>query len=315
MRHRGVWVSWLSAAALAAGACDCGESGTATAPSDAGAPAFDASIALFPGPCTIEVDTDVDGRPETVTWLEYDAAGLLVLREDDVDGDGEIESRTFHEHDAEGNVLVIAEDGDADGSIDARLVSRYENGRVVEIVMYDGAERAIGRTTILRDPHGNAAVEEIDAGADGTVDWRGVYAYDGDSNLIREEHDVAADGELEVLVDHRWEGGLHVRTTVDRGVDGEADEETRYEHDVTGKLLRTTFDADADGTPEVLETRTYDQRGRLARFEVDLGADGVVDWRQDSVWDEHGNLLEERADVDVDGRVDSVTSFSYGCFE
>ena len=45
------------------------------------------------------------------------------------------------------------------------------------------------RTTYTYDANGNVLTQEVDHGADGTVDRRGAYTYDANGNVLTEEWD------------------------------------------------------------------------------------------------------------------------------
>lgn len=73
---------------------------------------------------TIELDSDIDGRPERVFHYE---AGVLRGEDRDTDGDGELDA--FDRLDPEGSVIERGEDLDGDGGIDVRSI--YRDGKLV----------------------------------------------------------------------------------------------------------------------------------------------------------------------------------------
>jgi tetratricopeptide (TPR) repeat protein len=72
----------------------------------------------------IEIDSDIDGRPERVFHYE---AGILRVENRDTDGDGELDA--FDRMNSEGEVIERGEDLNGDGSIDVRSI--YRDGKLV----------------------------------------------------------------------------------------------------------------------------------------------------------------------------------------
>jgi YD repeat-containing protein len=136
------------------------------------------------------------------------------------------------------------------------LAGYSKDGTAQETSAHECPENAhgpAGGVAVQCDSNGNTLTEEIDRGADGTVDSRRTYTYDAAGNMLTREADNDADG----TVDRRW----------------------TYTYDADGNRLTQEVDWDADGTVDRRWTYTYDAAGNRLTAELDEGADGTVDRR------------------------------------
>ncbi len=139
----------------------------------------------------VEIDLDVDGRPEVFNYYEESSSGrVLVRKEVDLNKDGRVDVRSYYDQD--GRLTREEMDGDFDGQID--WVDHYVNG-----------ER--GRS-------------EVDTDYDGVFD---LFKFFGDGRLLRKERDGNADGRIDHVERFDVDGNLILEEEESGEEEGEVD--------------------------------------------------------------------------------------------
>lgn len=204
----------------------------------------------------VEEDLDGDAIFEKTTWHEHlvDERGRVIRVESDEGMDGTIdavETRTYNER---GRVLEIVHDQDNDGRPDkietntwnemglrVRWATDQPVGGPVEMIQewdFDDTGHSPGRTltrlvgenrTVTRynnvfDASGRLHAFEVDNGADGTIDNRGVRFYDPSGVMVETRNDIDNDGTPDnaTIYDYDAEGRLRT-ISIDNGMDGTSD--------------------------------------------------------------------------------------------
>jgi YD repeat-containing protein len=156
---------------------------------------------------------------------------------------------------------------------------------------------------------GGLLIKEVADGEFSTESTR--YEYDDDGRLIVDELDRGADGTIERRRTFEYEGDLAVSALIDDGGDDVIDGRWSFQYDERGLLVRLEQDQPIGGGLEYVETGSHDLEGRLILEEGDQGADGVIDHRQAWMYDEEGNLAEHTWDFDADGEDEAVYRYTY----
>lgn len=94
-------------------------------------------------------------------------------------------------------------------------------------------------------------VNEQDTNGDGVVDWR-VTVWSSDAGIVREDVDEGADGTIEQrMVGTYDDNGALLSWLVDQGADGTYERSTFYTNDALGRRIRIEADTDGDGVVDV----------------------------------------------------------------
>ncbi len=304
---------------------------------------------LWPGFCTKDIDTDVDGHTDA-QWIyeydndgnaihltvgpsisgyqyrwEYDSAGNQIVEEFDDGQDGTLDSITTRSYNDLGELISQELDEDGDGSVDVR--DQY---------CYDcfPSERSV--------PAPEPCVISTDRDADGSVDRIAERTYDSDHNLLTEIVQESPSGEITSIRTLVYDDGLQTSEELDIDGNGSVDSRLLFSYNDSGQLTREEYDDTADGSIEA-EVRfeydvdgllsredhvdhdsggtqfsvvyEYDADGRIVRLEVideiEPGASSIELRRYDSA----GNLLAESFDVDTDGAIDACHRYGYECWQ
>jgi hypothetical protein len=210
---------------------------------------------------------DEYGRPlEVVVHYTYDDSGQLssldwivgneVQRGETYtyDGDGRVAEVVYYGRSPENAVErvirhiygedppteVVETDVGGNGTVDSRTAYTYDGDGRPLVIESSGGETALARTRFRYDDDGRLLLEEIDSGADGSIDSVRRYVYD------EEDEDVLLSQEL------------------DEGNDGSVERRIAYVYDEEGRLLSETDlisdrGADPAATRRVTSSRTeYD---------------------------------------------------------
>lgn len=115
--------------------------------------------------------------------------------------------------------------------------------------------------------------------------------YGADSELLTTEIDAGADGRLDYVSENRYSArGQLVATIVDWGADGKLDIITMTSYDRMGRALRsTTYDIELPGME--LINYSYDGDGYLVFEHLDYESDGVVDRVYRHEYDDSGERV------------------------
>lgn len=127
---------------------------------------------------------------------------------------------------------------------------------------------------------GQLLFEEWDRHADGTVDSRRRYAYDAAGELIAAEWDLDANGTIDSVNDAQTADATRYFDEEDA-----ANGTRSYAYDREGKVRMEEYDPERDGVVNARAIYTYDASGNLVTKEWDAGADGTVEWRGRYVYD------------------------------
>ena len=197
----------------------------------------------------------------------------------------------------------------APGAIETILDFTYdEQGRLTSIEEFDLTLSAVKRITYLITP----TRQDVDDGADGTIDRRITLDLDADGNVLASRRDEGADGDddsVTVFV-YDTEGNV-VRVEEDADANGAPDSVKILLYAAGGLLSTELHDDGADGTVDDSVRFLYDANGRVIERRVDAGDDGSVDEKTIYSYDEEGRLVEEAFDADADGFVDRLTTHYY----
>jgi len=155
------------------------------------------------------------------------------------------------------------------------VVMRYENGAGITLL----------QAAITRNPDGHILGYSLDAGGDGTVETRALYARDapGASTTVRIiRSGVAADGPTNV-----------------------------FHYDSEGRLARHETNTDGNPDAESVRKYEYDSDGHLVGASHDEDGDGDVDHATQFVHDDAGAVLQAHHDEDNDGDTDAIVHNAY----
>jgi hypothetical protein len=293
---------WLAAVSVvtAWGGCD---SGAVDRPADA-----------YPGPCRVELDLEVDGRPEYVSTYDYDDRGRVLVHAWDRGGDEVIDERRMRTY--RGDVHVMTEiDEQDDGTIDwVQRITYDEHGRVLfDEIDDDGDGQIEGRTSRTWDEAGRLVSLVIDNPLGGLLEYQESHRHEPGREIVERQldGDDAVDSRTVRLLDA---GGLVHRDEWDYEADGAIDDVYDRRYDAAGRLVEIALDFGADRRVDELRSFVYGETGELVRWENDSDADGVADLRTSSRFDPRGNRLSDDEDAAADGVIDDRTTYSYGCF-
>lgn len=285
----------------------------------------------------IERDEGVDGSVDAVDVHLWEA-DLWKGSTWDVDGDGELDLSYRREHDAQDHLVLEATDNGADGSDDnlteyawdgdLEVMRRtdfngdgawetveertYTDGLLTGWTLDVGDDGEVDQSrTWTHDAGGHVLVDELDSNADGTVDARYTYVWDGDL-LVEERYDSNADGVVDRSFSHTYdEQGRQVRTELDKDGDGVTDEIGVKEWD-GDDLIALRVDSDADGTWDYVLEQDFED-GMLVALREDVDGDGTWDTVETYGWDEEGRPLLKEVDAGGDGVVDKRTTWEWDC--
>ncbi len=154
------------------------------------------------------LDTEAAPCPDTtecgarVVRCLCDNAGHIVLEDTDRNGDGRSDTRIHLSYSSEGNLVLREVDRGVDGSIEERHLWEYEDGvlQTYEIDR-DGDCQVDSRTSYYTDEDRHILWEDNDTDADGVIEERIMFAYDGEDRVGRVV-DVDADGRIERECDY-----------------------------------------------------------------------------------------------------------------
>lgn len=159
-----------------------------------------------------------------------------------------------------------------------------------------GADGSIDeRQTYGYDDAGRRILYEEDNDADGVVDLRHRFAFDAQGNQTLFERDDNGDGVLERRTTSVYDtDGNLLMTEWDDGADGISDGRREWTYDAAGRELTFTRDEDlSDDSPDYASARTYDDSGNELTFEIDSNGDGEIDERTVSTYEAGGGLLSQ----------------------
>ena len=201
----------------------------------------------------LEEDMDGDGTFEKVTANEYVYGdnNRVILVESDEGLDGTIDAVEMRTYNDRGRVLEVVHDLDNDGKPDkietnvwndrglrVRWQTDQPVGGPIETVQewdFDDEGRSHSRTmhrqvgdslTSYRynnvfDANGRLHAFEVDNGADGSIDNRGVRFYDMSGRMVETQNDIDNDGTPDNSTVYGYDGQGKLRTiSIDNGMDG-----------------------------------------------------------------------------------------------
>ncbi len=263
-----------------------------------------------------EQDGDGDGTPEVIVTGTQDALGRILTQEyRDIEGTLTLENRYTYASD-DPNALPVGEYQDADGNgvPDSQAVPTIEGGLVVSILRSNGEVDPVEQlTTYTYDESGRRILEEVDDGADGTIDsrvettwlsddeyseqqfigelavpdfvYRVAYA-PGTRSLVFEQTLIPDtctytqyEFDVEPVFQTAYEGGTFVAASPSECVDiALADEATpteftRIEYGPFGPVS-SVADTDGNGEFESIEITTYLDEGYIERRVLTTGEGG-----------------------------------------
>ena len=278
-------------------------------------------IALLLAACTADKGAPpaVDTAP-TSTGANSDACTLVTLTSP-VEGGGSLAEGTFLEqsiYDPEGRILSHVEDMGADGTVEYHEDWTYDTaGDPATHVSYWGEESPGYQRSLT------------------------TYSYDGAHHLLLTEQDAWADGSVEKRWTYTWEGDL--LTAEAQESNGEIWYEGTDSYDDNGHLLLRSLDyptaaftmtwkytwedglqqsesyddSSANLGPERITWWSWDAQGREILEEIDdgsesssaEGADGQIDYQYTSTWEGEDRTVREGQSPD--GQVWSRTTWSH----
>ncbi len=235
---------------------------------------------------------------------------------------------------------------DYDGGVDRDAGPDNRHPGPCTMETYSGQNRKTTmRITYTYDFAGNLITEEIDNGANGTLDECHIYTYDPVGNLLSKESDFNCDGDADqnTIYKHDEDGRLlseaeeKMHKTIEFDTEGnllnpernirytnyyydakgrlsvkeEEDLHTRYTYETGGRIVIEERDRDADGTIDSCCTTFSNRNLKKISDECDHDADSIVDDRTMYTYDEDGNLAIEKSMHVSYGRWNSRYFFYY----
>ncbi len=132
---------------------------------------------------TLSVDSDADGKIETIYTYTYNADGSIIGTTTDDNADGILDYATAYTYDSNGNFTGESIDSNADGTPDSLTTYTYNEADQITGVF-------------------------VDRNADGTPDGITRFAYDAAGSFISETRDNDGDGKLDFIVTYAYENSL-----------------------------------------------------------------------------------------------------------
>jgi len=167
---------------------------------------------------------------------------------------------------------------DAGDLVTKRFVDRHGKTESLLRYYYDSKHRVIKRVGVYAYPHENNStltyeyndtehtmVKRTDHDTDGKYEAIEYYWYDASGHKIKEEHDIDADGHIELLVRYD-EHGNKIESRADMDDDNIMEDIviSQNVYDAKGRLIVSRHDTDNDGVFEDTITYTYDSEGHIA---------------------------------------------------
>ena len=227
-----------------------------------------------------ERDSDGDGQPNNVYDYIYDENRRLIAM-NYFYANSNVESRTEYQYDMEGpeqRFVRYEADHEGDGVLDD--IRTYEHNEM-----------------------GDQIREEIDIGADGTIDSVALneYLYDHAGRILRWDQLREGDGLLRRIEYTYDDLGRLLSTSDDDDGDGQVDSLVTYAYSENG---RTVTIADGDGN--LIALQTLDDEGRVVES---MTRNQVLTM----VYDDAGNELERRTEHRQSGVLQDHTTNDWVC--
>ena len=157
-------------------------------------------------------------------------------------------------------------------------------------------------------------LREFDAGADGSVNARDAYQYNGVLVDVWSE-DTDGDGVYDAIYQYAYDDADRVTgVTRDDGDDGSIDGAYRYTLDDAGHVTELVFDEGNDGSVDTRWTQVIaiNDAGETVYDQVmDVGDDGIADRFLTYVLDRQSRFTYEASDSEADGVVNWLATWSY----
>jgi hypothetical protein len=157
-------------------------------------------------------------------------------------------------------------------------------------------------------------LREFDAGADGSVNARDAYQYNGVLVDVWSE-DTDGDGVYDAVYQYAYDDADRVTgVTRDDGDDGSIDGAYRYTLDAAGHVTELVFDEGNDGSVDTRWTQVIviNDAGETVYDQVmDVGDDGIADRLLTYVLDRQSRFTYEASDSEADGVVNWLATWSY----
>ena len=241
------------------------------------------------GPCRATVDSNNDGKADTVTSYGYDKAGRLVEKSYENAGDGKLDAITKISYDAKGAIVLQEMVDGASGNKVGQISFHYDDGGLLV-------------ETVTDDPY------------DGQPDAQTIYKYDAGGSKVREiyyQKDEIPNGTLSIGYDR---AGQPVSFQSDTNSDGEIDWIRTASYDEQGNREREILQ-NVTGEITQIVTYAYDSLGNRIGKSVDGGADGVIERETTYFVDEYGNTFGEK-ELLLQGELieEARTYYDYSCW-
>ena len=256
----------------------------------------------YPGPCMVEIDGEgppVDGLLDSRLEYFFDDDGRLTISREIYPPTGTTSFETIFAYDVSARTITETWNDSGGGACFARFVHYYDHsGRLYQTETdweCDGRLEAIGLRTY--DPEGNQVLGETRHAESGLIQTRSSYYYDGDGNLIGEEHDLTHSDDP------------------DEVIDGVIDRRVSYAYDDEGHRVEMRDDlgmdgTGADGTIEFTKLYTYDSSGLLVGTESEYLGRNLITTLE---YDDAGNLLREVITNEA-GTIITEKIYGYECW-
>ncbi len=190
----------------------------------------------------------------------YNSSNKLVLLELDSDDDRTPDSITAYQYDASGNLVLIEQDKDGNGSIDAVQRFSYASG-LVQTFRNDTNNDGVDELHIsyTYDSNGNKIQVATDRTADGIPDSTARFQYDSNNNPIRYELDDDMDNNADYIEVSRY-NNQNKRSYLYRDTDGDGTWEriSQFFYDLDGNQTRMIEDRDGNGIADKVWSGTYE---------------------------------------------------------
>lgn len=138
--------------------------------------------------------------------------------------------------------------------------------RALLLLAMAGCGRSNGDCEPVTEHH--PRVEEIDEDGDGALDGRTTWTYDADLRLLSVEYDAGADGTVDSRGVNTWEDGVETRSEADQDMDGTPDSVTTWTYDAAGNATLEEADTDGDGDVDRTTTWAWDADGHMLSSEM-----------------------------------------------
>lgn len=190
----------------------------------------------------------------------YNSDNKLILLELDSDDDGTPDSITSYQYDASGNLVVIEQDKDGNGSVDATQRFTYAAG-LVQTFRNDTNNDGVDELSInyTYDANGNKVLVTTDRTADGVADSTARFQYDDRNNPVRYELDNNMDNSADYIEVSRF-NTQNKRSYLYRDTDGDGawDRISQFFYDLDGNQIRMIEDRDGNGIADKVWTGNYE---------------------------------------------------------